>query len=502
VHAQKFTRPFLEALEQRYVPAIVTYSNGALTISEQAASPPGLAIAQTAPNAFSVNGGNGTTIRFSKVTSMKVTGTSGSDSVTVNLGGFSYAGPLVLNMGKGNDTVNILGGITKSGVKGGAIQGTTTIQNGLGNNVNFINSNGTNPMVFGGSVTISEGNTGGTNTATFGNSTTGGGVTDIHGAVNLTNVNNVVFPAQRSDTFRGAFTDKVAVRSMNFLENADTSRHPGIVTFGKGLTLSAGSGTSSRITLPGGASYGGLGKGESVVVLGTSTIQGNFALTTGTNLGVNPASATDPHTRVLLSNNPGGKTTINGNVTYTTGGGAVRYSTNGSTIGGSVNLNFGNSATLFSAGNVSNGTTRIVGDLTITDQGRLNTDSSGKGNGIEASIGGNASITVGDANNNIVFSVGPTATSGVAGTVTISAGKGNNTIAFGEDVGSDYEGGTIWNIDIHVGNGNNTVTLTDANAAIAGLISGGTGTNTFTDAPDEGEGQGTLGVPFSLVNFL
>ena len=81
-----FTRPKLEVLEDRWVPATISYYNGLLSITGQTNL---LAITQTAtPNTFTVKDGTtGSTTTYSDVSNILAsTPNNGGSTVNVNLG--------------------------------------------------------------------------------------------------------------------------------------------------------------------------------------------------------------------------------------------------------------------------------------------------------------------------------------------------------------------------------------------------------------------------------
>src|SRR5690242_1956483 len=103
---------YLEALEDRWVPATVRFINGTLFISNPLVTggSASLTVTQTANNTFQVKDGATTLGTYAGVGNINITGSNAKDNVTVNLATFVYGGNLFVNTGNGNDTVVLTGG--------------------------------------------------------------------------------------------------------------------------------------------------------------------------------------------------------------------------------------------------------------------------------------------------------------------------------------------------------------------------------------------------------
>jgi hypothetical protein len=112
----------VERLEDRWLPAATSFSQGVLAIFSQFGEVVG--ITQTANNRFTVVSAAGTR-SFSGVSAINYVGGIGGDIVTVNVNGFTFGGRLTISTNGGNDTVTVNGG--------GTIQGNVTILTGAGN---------------------------------------------------------------------------------------------------------------------------------------------------------------------------------------------------------------------------------------------------------------------------------------------------------------------------------------------------------------------------------
>src|SRR5262249_50629726 len=149
----------LEQLENRLVPASVSFYSGNLVITPSAGElSMNLALTQTAgtANKFSVTDHGSSVGTYSAVSNISVTATNGSDTVTLDLSGTTYTGSFLANTGNGNDMVSI----TSTG-GAGAMLGNTLISSGVGNDAVNLNSTGTTAVTFGGSIQVTGTGSGG-----------------------------------------------------------------------------------------------------------------------------------------------------------------------------------------------------------------------------------------------------------------------------------------------------------------------------------------------------
>ena len=177
------TRPWLEYLEDRTVPATVRLVNGMLLISNPTimGSSTSLTVTQdpTIQNKFTVKDGIANNGTYSTVGNINITGTNANDVVTINLNNNTYTGSLTINTENGNDTIAITGG----GATGNGISGSVSLLHGAGNesvNLNTVAGNGLN---VGGNVTATNTTSGGHSVFQLGNA---GAVTNVGGSVTLT----------------------------------------------------------------------------------------------------------------------------------------------------------------------------------------------------------------------------------------------------------------------------------------------------------------------------
>src|SRR5262245_1117615 len=96
------TQLAVEWLEDRWVPASVSYSAGVLSITTAFAE--NVTITQTANNTFTVSPfTGGKPGPYVGVNTINVTGSNGADSITIDLGSdtLTYQGKIIVNAGNG-----------------------------------------------------------------------------------------------------------------------------------------------------------------------------------------------------------------------------------------------------------------------------------------------------------------------------------------------------------------------------------------------------------------
>jgi hypothetical protein len=131
------SRPSVERLEDRWLPAVsATISSGTLLVAGEAANPGDpIAITQTSPGVFTVtDGGTPVTIDGSgAVSDVVVRLGRAKDTVSIDLGGFTLAGSVSARLGGGTDSLAVANG-TISGnleVTGGPGRDSLTVADGL-----------------------------------------------------------------------------------------------------------------------------------------------------------------------------------------------------------------------------------------------------------------------------------------------------------------------------------------------------------------------------------
>ncbi len=308
------------------------------------------------------------------------------------------------------------------------------------------------------------------------------------------------FQSNQSDQFQSNFTVTSAPNSgpETFTQGLPGGGGPGTgmgtITIGRNLQITGGSGANAVATL---------GTQANLVFVANLTVNGNMTVSTGTSTGTVPTTGVFPSVtfaplanRVNLSAGNNTPTIINGNFTYTTTGGASYVSITGSQIHGNANLNLGTANTALFLYDIFVNPTIISGNLTVGDQGDLNTDPFGLGIGVEAPVGGIETFNLGNGTNTLIFD--PSLFNPTSETIFINAGNGTNTVQFLNSEGVSVP--VTYNVGVTLGNGTNNVTFNDPLNLLAltgSITAGGGGTNTFNYTP----GQGVIQSPFTLQGF-
>jgi hypothetical protein len=478
-----FVRPFLELLEDRWVPSTTKFYSGLLQVYEQT---PTLAITQTANNTFGVKDGPNT-VTYSGVSSIQVIGTTGNDSIKVTLGAFTYSGSLLVNSGNGNDTIDLRGGA--GGATGGTIRGPVTLLTGLGNDSISVDKATTVKMVIGGTFTAV--NTAGNDSITFGNSSA---VLKILGDVNLSGVNTIRLNSDQANVFAGNFNASVGgirTQFMDIRQDPWAGFVPGSLptffggtdsTIGKSMNITGGATGIIKLLPPPPPVVG------NIIDIGAMQIMGNLTVNF-------PGATAAAHNDVFIADHASGVTTIHGNFTY--------WGSNITDIVDLASATYLGNVTLYLGSSDSNDPDAVAmdtpfnepmivnGNLTINATGDLDAEPL---NPIQAYIGGNMTFNLGDGNSTITFDQGPSSAFpvGVQGKVIIRAGNGDNILGFLNS--GQFPNTEFFNVDVIYGNGNNDVTLNNPDFTLTGSIVAGTGDNHFHHL------AGTL-VNFTLVNF-
>jgi hypothetical protein len=435
----------LEQLENRLVPASVTYFNGNLVITPSAGElAMNLTVKQTGvSNTFSVTDNGKNLGTYTAVGNIFVTGTNGSDSVTLNLGGLVYSGNFTANSGNGNDSVDV-----ESGGAAGAILGNTLISSGLGTDLVFLNT-GAAAGRFGGNITVV--GTGESNKlVVLGNSTA---PTTVGGNLTITGINIAVLASTGvTDVIQGsvAINDgALGVPAIIAVAN---------VNINKDLTISSG-------------------QGNSLVALVFDTVAGNTAVTMGAGNDSVLVNGSGP------SNLFGGNLSISG----TTGNDTVSF-TGTNTIAGNLSIGLGNGTDTIS---IATGTT-VGGDTHLT---------LGNGNDTildDAIVNGNAFFSLGAGNDTVTLGHAP------AGILSWFSGNGNDLLTLGD---GSTAAGEVWNVFMRFGTGNDTLTLGPGGTlaspeALTGFIDmgGPPGGNSFDPTGSLAAGTWITLPPFVLQN--
>ena len=360
----------IERLEDRWVPSTTRLVGNTLLVSAQSGA---LTLTQMSLNQFKTQDSSPSSITYSNIGSIIVTGTNLTDTITVNLNGFNYTGSLYINTGNGNDVVTI------TSPTAAAINGNTTILTGLGNDTINLNSTATAGMRFGGNVFI-EATANGTKSVTFGNLTTPTTVGGTFTVVGFSTVNLGTSKAPAIPPVANVFTGAVTIQDgslnipVNFLAGDGDS-------FGSNVTVNTGS-------------------VNDIVYFGAVTVSGNTSVNLGndSSTGLNDFVYLGQFTVFPLASQV--LATFAGNVNILQGSGiaSVRIAT-AVLVGGDLNMNLGE------------GNNNVVGD----------SDAPG------SNISGSENITCGNGDNNLGLN------SHVDGNINIKlgnsdvAGGGNST---------------------------------------------------------------------------
>jgi hypothetical protein len=432
----------LEQLENRWVPASVTFFNGNLVIGPSSGElAMNLTVTQTGvANTFSVTDNGKTLGTYTAVGNIFVTGTNGSDSVTLNLGTTAYSGNFTANTGNGDDTVDV-----ESGGAAGAILGNTLISQGLGNDQVFLNFLSSSSARFGGNITV-VGTGAGNKVVIFGN---GAAATTVGSNLTITGDSTVILPGGPiPNVIQGslAVNDGVLGIPVKVVVAG--------VTINKNLTISTG-------------------QGNSTVSLGMDTVGGNAAITMGAGNDL-----------VNVDDN-----VIGGNLSISATTGNDTIALNGpQTIGGNLSIGLGNGTDTIGI----DSTTTVGGDMHIT---------LGNGNdGIldDATVNGNAFFSIGAGNDTVTIGNAP------AGILSWSSGNGNDSVTLGDGTTAPGEVWNVF-MRLGTGNDTLTLgpggTLANPEKLTGFIDMGGPpGGNSFDPTGQLGLGTWITLPPFTLQN--
>jgi hypothetical protein len=374
---KKRTLPSLELLEGRWLPANVTFVSGYLFIGPSSGETAmKLTAKQSSANHFTVTDGASTLGTFGPVGNLLISGSNGSDSITVNLNGLTYTGNIpFINSGNGNDTVSIINGKDN---------GNVLVLLGVGNDSVSLAAN-----VGGSAQVISQSGVGSASVTVTS--------TSIGGDLSLTRARLVTLSAAT------AFGGNVTVQDGSI--GSSSVSITGAATVTKNLTIQGGTGSDSvaisgALTVNGGTQIT-LGNGNDTFNLtGAATFGGNFSFSSGAgNDSVNVTAGTfgsnasfnagDGNDSVTLA----AASTVSGTLSVTEGSGNDSVTVD-STVFGDERWNLGNGNDTVTIGNAPGGQLRWT-----------------SGNG-------NDSVTFGDATNS----------AGETWNVSMRFGTGNDTL--------------------------------------------------------------------------
>jgi hypothetical protein len=455
----------VEALEERWVPATISYNGSTLTISNPTvvSGSTNLQVSQQASGLFQVTD-NGRNNGLYNPSNIVIYGSNAPNRITGTLndsaGHGVLRGSLSITGGNGNDTISvdgtvgtesILGGLSADGSNGNddvavgtviglQVRGTTQLSGGLGNDTVQL----------------------------------GGGASTTRFAGNL---------------------------------NLHSFQHMPLSTLGTNYTLGAGlrideqlnPNTSStkpfalNVTLPSGATVPGALQVFGGIFNGTVSLRNGTIGSLVTNLGQGNDS-------VNLTNE-----TVNGNAALTFGPGDSSVTINGGTVinaarrsGGSLALNMGDGGNTYNLGPFI-----VYGNVTISTPANATTGQNitFAGTVNPSTVGGtdgNLSVNLGNGNNTFTFA-GSLPFAGVfsydapppGGHVTST---GNDTVVI------DLHAGQLLNVNLFFGYGNDQLDWVGlgAGSAASGSVTGVSGVTTYTDTNN----MGAFPVDTRGVNFF
>ncbi len=403
---KKWTRPILESLESRVVPASVVYTGSLLTITMQRAF---LTVEEISLGTYQVKEGtslftlqNVGTYRTNGIT---INGTNAADTITVtflNAGGL--AGNLTINSGNGNDTVNIVGAATTA-----TIRGSFLFDGGFGNDILNV---GTNTKLSIRGTSSLNGNLG-NDTLDIG--TGAGGQVDLN-VVNTNNIGNITLGGT------GAGSSKVNISSHTSIQ-AGTSTPLNLLVNSK-ATLASLSVTGSVLD-------------DFVEIKGAITGNTNLKYALDGNMGLGN------DTLLIRANTVVGDPFRNTGIRWLSGDGADTVDIrNGVQIGGDLYLQM--SATVNDVANTFNFGTKLGTGVSVANNLIISFVVNGKyGSAADESItfngqvGGGIVLELGSGNNTFVFNgtlAGPISVSNYSSNIFgfggPGSGEGNNSITF------------------------------------------------------------------------
>jgi len=247
-------RAFLsvEFLEDRWVPANVSFNSGYLIIGPSSGETAmNLTVLQSSANKFTVTDNLSTLGTYGPVSNLLITGSNGADTITVNLGGLTYTGNIPsISSGNGNDTVTI---------SNGKVSGNLTVTLGPGNDSVSLSAS-----VGGAAQIVSQSGVGSASVTVMSPS--------IGGDLTLTSIRSITLSAPT------AFGGNVTVQDAGIGSSSVTIS--GAATITKGLSIQGGTGADS-VTISGALTVNGgtqitLGNGNDTFNLTGAAVFGKF----------------------------------------------------------------------------------------------------------------------------------------------------------------------------------------------------------------------------------
>lgn len=435
---KKVSRPRLEMLEDRWVPATVHDVAGDLLISNQEGKTLTVTVSPTVVGQVTVLD-SATPLSpqtYSAVGSLiYIQGTNLPDTIIFHGNATDYAGNVLVNSGNGADVVTLDGGAG------------TTITNGNVTVISIIDNADTLDLsgTIGGSLTY---------VSLYGKDTVATtGATTVDGNATLTGLQHLTL------------TSALTVKGDLTLTNISAGFPLDVVGAGA-LTVGTSSSVLESLTVTGGAGADVFSPSGVVTVTGNATF----------NFGQSVVGST---MTLAAGSSVGGNLTYNGG----NGGDTVGFGA-GDAFAGNVTLNLGNGANLLSlATNFA-----VAGNLSIAE---------GNGSNLAFAIGGTTAATYAQIAGNLTITQG----NGVNGTVTVeSPPAGVLTYKGGNGTDDlDLEGavGSVYDVYLTFGTGTNTLAFDSAGNGLTyiGYVVGSGGTNTFSQSATD-----TL-IDISFINF-
>ncbi len=444
-------RPHLERLEVRDCPSLtVSLISGSLTIS---GTPMGaLLVQETAPASLKVTDGAANLGTYHVTGDLRMMLNSHPSTVRFDVNGNRFGGNVLINVGNGKTNGNPDQVEVFSGLPGGSVGGSVTMQNGSGQETFAIGSPSfpnDGAIAVGGNVSVSARVSGGTAGNTFfvtAGSSVGGDVTSSH----IDNVQiGLGLPGAALTTVGGNVS---------------------ISDVGSGLALNA-------------FDFGNIGRSLSVTGTSLDDIFSLQQVSPGVGGQVNGSLSVNLGSSVTFGDDftLGAGTSVGGNATLSTQGVATSAFPNfdvAGAVNGSLTLNLGD------GGNMVNfeASATVAGNMTVNG-GNGNNDLSTFP--FSGTVAGSLSFNLGNGDNSVTITTAP------GGLLSWTSGNGASALTL------NPAAATAWDVNVHFGSNDDSFTLAGAGGTLSGLVDGGghVVANTFT------QGAGWTLTNFTLVNF-
>jgi hypothetical protein len=449
----------IELLEDRYCPSLtVQFVSGTLVLSGTPAGTTELTITNSG-GLFKVMDGSANLGTYA-ASNITLNLQHYNESITINLGGGTLTGNLLMNLGLGNQG----GGSNVITVDNGTINGSVTATGGSLDETLLLGTSGQGalPLHVRGAVQV---------TGHVGNilsSVALGEGSSVGGNVTLTNEPAVGIGFNTGATIGGSLSVNARLDgvSLDLSINSTSVINKGLSVVGTPLSTGLG----DAVAVSGSATIGGntsvnLGDGLNLWFMG-GTYGGNVTLTGGN--GTAPIAGI-PENTFELDDGSGGLAIIQGSLTLTAGDSTT--------------------ALLFAPG------ASVAGDMSL-HLGNANND---LGNGafggtFDGTVAGNINIVVGSGNNIATIGVAP------GGKLNWQSGNGNDSVTLADETSPDNQ---VWNVNMRFGTGNDTLALGAGplNQQLTGFIDmgGPPGGNSFDPTNQLGVNWSIL-QPFALQN--